>query len=254
MLAEAGVDFEIVPGVDPWRCPVSAHWSRTGRRRPGHDREAAVRLAVIRSLTLELRRAGDDVVDLGFGNPDLRHPQGLAVEKLSEAAHNPAEPPLLGLEGDPQPAPRLRDPLPAPLRRRARPRARGAEHDRRQGGSVASDVGAARAGRLRAGAEPELPDPRLRADLCRGRRSRACRWGRTRTCSRTSRTRGSGRSRSLASSSSRSRTTRDRGSRPACSWSCGRSRRPGRAASRRAATRSASPCRERVTGSGSRAT
>ena len=27
--------------------------------------------AVIRDLTLELRRAGDDVVDLGFGNPDL---------------------------------------------------------------------------------------------------------------------------------------------------------------------------------------
>ena len=45
-------------------------------------------LAVIRDLTLELRRAGDDVVDLGFGNPDLPSPD-LAVEKLAEAAHNP---------------------------------------------------------------------------------------------------------------------------------------------------------------------
>ena len=44
--------------------------------------------AVIRDLTLELRRAGDDVVDLGFGNPDLPSPD-LAVEKLAEAAHNP---------------------------------------------------------------------------------------------------------------------------------------------------------------------
>src|SRR4029078_3266249 len=44
--------------------------------------------AVIRALTLELRRAGDDVVDLGFGNPDLPSPD-LAVEKLNEAAQNP---------------------------------------------------------------------------------------------------------------------------------------------------------------------
>ena len=44
--------------------------------------------AVIGDLTLELRRAGDDVVDLGFGNPDLPSPE-LAVEKLAEAARNP---------------------------------------------------------------------------------------------------------------------------------------------------------------------
>jgi alanine-synthesizing transaminase len=44
--------------------------------------------AVIRELTLELRRAGDDVVDLGFGNPDLPSPD-VAVAKLSEAAEKP---------------------------------------------------------------------------------------------------------------------------------------------------------------------
>jgi alanine-synthesizing transaminase len=39
------------------------------------------------TLKLELRRAGEDVIDLGFGNPDLpSHP--LAVEKLKEAAEN----------------------------------------------------------------------------------------------------------------------------------------------------------------------
>jgi alanine-synthesizing transaminase len=44
--------------------------------------------AVIRDLTLELRRAGHDVVDLGFGNPDLPSPE-VAIAKLAEAAQKP---------------------------------------------------------------------------------------------------------------------------------------------------------------------
>ena len=42
---------------------------------------------IIDGLKREARRAGRDVVDLGFGNPDLPSPP-IAVEKLSEAAHN----------------------------------------------------------------------------------------------------------------------------------------------------------------------
>ena len=42
---------------------------------------------IINSLKIEARRAGVDVVDLGFGNPDIPSPE-LAVEKLAEAAHN----------------------------------------------------------------------------------------------------------------------------------------------------------------------
>ena len=42
---------------------------------------------IIDSLKVEARRAGHDVIDLGFGNPDLPSPD-IAVEKLSEAAHN----------------------------------------------------------------------------------------------------------------------------------------------------------------------
>ncbi len=42
---------------------------------------------IIDGLKIEARRAGEDVIDLGFGNPDLPSPD-LAVEKLSEAAHN----------------------------------------------------------------------------------------------------------------------------------------------------------------------
>jgi alanine-synthesizing transaminase len=45
-------------------------------------------LASVNALTLETRRAGRDVIDLGFGNPDLPSPD-IAVEKLAEAAHNP---------------------------------------------------------------------------------------------------------------------------------------------------------------------
>jgi alanine-synthesizing transaminase len=44
--------------------------------------------AAISQLTLELRRAGDDVIDLGFGNPDIPSPE-VAVEKLVEAARKP---------------------------------------------------------------------------------------------------------------------------------------------------------------------
>ncbi|MBA2607684.1 MAG: aminotransferase class I/II-fold pyridoxal phosphate-dependent enzyme, partial [Actinobacteria bacterium] len=41
----------------------------------------------IDGLKLEQRRAGVDVIDLGFGNPDIPSPE-IAVEKLAEAAHN----------------------------------------------------------------------------------------------------------------------------------------------------------------------
>jgi alanine-synthesizing transaminase len=44
--------------------------------------------AEIDRLKIELRRAGEDVVDLGFGNPDLPSPE-VAVEKLCEAARKP---------------------------------------------------------------------------------------------------------------------------------------------------------------------
>ncbi|MEY2568881.1 MAG: alanine-synthesizing transaminase [Actinomycetota bacterium] len=45
-------------------------------------------LGVIDALKKEARWAGADVIDLAFGNPDIPSPD-IAVEKLSEAAHNP---------------------------------------------------------------------------------------------------------------------------------------------------------------------
>jgi len=42
---------------------------------------------IIDGLKIEARRAGADVIDLGFGNPDIPSPD-IAVDKLSEAVHN----------------------------------------------------------------------------------------------------------------------------------------------------------------------
>ncbi len=44
--------------------------------------------AAIDALKIEARRAGEDVIDLGFGNPDLPSPP-VAVDKLCEAVRNP---------------------------------------------------------------------------------------------------------------------------------------------------------------------
>ncbi|MEY2741101.1 MAG: aminotransferase class I/II-fold pyridoxal phosphate-dependent enzyme [Ilumatobacteraceae bacterium] len=43
---------------------------------------------IINNLKIAARHDGVDVVDLGFGNPDIPSP-AIAVEKLAEAAHNP---------------------------------------------------------------------------------------------------------------------------------------------------------------------
>ena len=43
---------------------------------------------IIDTLKIEARRAGEDVIDLGFGNPDLPSPD-VAVDKLCEAVRNP---------------------------------------------------------------------------------------------------------------------------------------------------------------------
>jgi alanine-synthesizing transaminase len=57
------VDFRRIPGLPPYV------------------------FTIIDSLKIEARRAGRDVVDLGFGNPDIPSPE-IAVGKLAEAAHN----------------------------------------------------------------------------------------------------------------------------------------------------------------------
>ena len=43
---------------------------------------------VIDELKIDARRRGVDIIDLGFGNPDIPSPE-IAVEKLAEAARLP---------------------------------------------------------------------------------------------------------------------------------------------------------------------
>jgi alanine-synthesizing transaminase len=52
------------------------------------DRLPPYVFAVVNDLKMKLRRAGEDIVDLGMGNPDLPTPKHI-VDKLCEAAQNP---------------------------------------------------------------------------------------------------------------------------------------------------------------------
>ena len=54
--------------------------------------------AQINKLKYQKRRAGDDVIDLGMGNPS-DPPQDLVIEKLAEAARGPEEPRLQRVAG-----------------------------------------------------------------------------------------------------------------------------------------------------------
>src|SRR5207249_11542975 len=60
--------------------------------------------ATVDELKRRLRREGRDVIDLGFGNPDIPSP-ALVVEKLAEAAAKPANHRYSASRG----IPRLRD-------------------------------------------------------------------------------------------------------------------------------------------------
>ena len=44
--------------------------------------------AVVNQIKMEARRRGEDIVDLGMGNPDLPTPKHI-IDKMTEAAHNP---------------------------------------------------------------------------------------------------------------------------------------------------------------------
>jgi alanine-synthesizing transaminase len=44
--------------------------------------------SIVTDLKMKARRAGEDIIDLGMGNPDMGTPPHV-VSKLIEAAHNP---------------------------------------------------------------------------------------------------------------------------------------------------------------------
>ncbi len=111
----------------------------------------------------------------GRHRPRVRQPRHPVARRRGEEARGggrePAQPPLLVEPRHPEAAPGDHRPLPAQVRRRARPRDAGVHHHRRQGGLLAPHVGAARPRRRRAGAEPVVPDPHLGPDPRRRRGS-----------------------------------------------------------------------------------
>ena len=119
--------------------------------------------AQIDALKMQLRRAGEDVIDLAFGNPDVPSPP-VAVEKLIEAVRNPRNHRYSTSRGIPKLRARRRRPLPTHVRRHPRLRDRGVFDHRCEGGVLAPDAHARGAGRHRAGAEPVVPDPHLGSD------------------------------------------------------------------------------------------
>ena len=160
-------------------CPGSAEgrWYRAVTRWSGIDRDDGVPPDQ-RAAAVRLRDHGRPE-DRGPARrrrrhrPRLRQPRHPVARRRGREAGRggaqPAQPPLLGEPGHPEAAPRDHRPLPAQVRRRARPRDAGVHHHRRQGGLLAPDVGAARPGRRRARAEPVVPDPHLGPDPRRRR-------------------------------------------------------------------------------------
>jgi len=44
--------------------------------------------SIVNAIKMEARRRGEDIIDLGMGNPDLPTPPHI-IDKLCEAAQNP---------------------------------------------------------------------------------------------------------------------------------------------------------------------
>ena len=87
--------------------------------------------AEVNATKAKARAAGEDIIDLGMGNPDSPTPPHI-VAKLIEAVQDPAHPSLFHVEGHSRPAPGARRLLRPPLRREAEPES---EVGRRRSGS-----------------------------------------------------------------------------------------------------------------------
>ena len=117
--------------------------------------------AEVNAMKARARAAGQDVIDLGMGNPDLPTAPHI-VAKLAEAAANPRAHGYSASRGIPGLRKAQAAYYAAPLRRRARSRERDHRHAGLEGRPRQSRAGDHLAGRHRAGAQPQLSDPSLR--------------------------------------------------------------------------------------------
>ena len=164
---------------------------------------------IIDGLKIEARRAGEDVIDFGFGNPDLPSP-AVAVDKIVEAVRNPRNHRYSASRGIPKLREAVSDLYLRRFGRRARSRDRDHQHDRCQGRVLAPDVDAAPTGRRRLGAVSVLPDPHLRPAVRRCRHPRGAARHRHGFLREPARGVGVLVAEAAGSSSCRSRTTRRR--------------------------------------------
>ena len=125
-------------------------------------------LAEVIEMMKSARRAGEDIVDLGMGNPGHGDAPARDREDLRGGAQ-PEEPPLLGVARHPEPARRDLRVVPAAPRRRARPGDGGDRRDRREGGAVPLRADDDRAGRRGAVSGSRVPDPPVLGDHRRRR-------------------------------------------------------------------------------------
>ena len=124
------------------------------------------------------RGVGEDIIDLGMGNPDS--PDAAAHRRQAgRGGAGPAHASLLGQQGHPRSAARARRLLSAALRRRAGPGDRGDRDAGLQGGAGQPGVGDHHARRHDPGAQPVLSHPPVRLHHRRRRGAfRACHAGR----------------------------------------------------------------------------
>ena len=124
-------------------------------------------IAEVNGMRAAARAGGRDIIDLGMGNPDLPPPQHV-IDKLCEVAMQARRARLFAVQGHSRPAQGAGQLLRPPLRGRSRSRERGRGDDGLEGRARQPRHRDHRAGRRRAGAQPQLPDPHLRLHHRRG--------------------------------------------------------------------------------------
>ena len=137
--------------------------------------------AEVNTAKAKARGAGEDIIDLGMGNPDSPTPPHI-VAKLVEAVQDPRTHRYSVSKGIPGLRRALAAYYRAPLRRRAGPGNRGDRHARLEGGAGQPGLGDHQPGRHHPGAEPVLSDPPVRLHHRRRRGASASRPRRTRRC------------------------------------------------------------------------
>ena len=136
------------------------HWRKLDGRVLPHQAPAPVRLRDRQRSQDQGARPGRGHHRPGHGQPG--HGDAQAHRRQARRGRQESqEPSLLRLARYHPPARGHGQVVPRPLRGGARPRFGGHRHHRRQGGHGAPGAGGAPAGRRRAGAEPDLSDPRL---------------------------------------------------------------------------------------------